>query len=204
MVGAVSTKLAYKRTFGTVVAMPPRSIDDAALADALAGVFARYGYAGATVNLLSEASGLGRSSLFHRFPGGKDEMVMAIIDRAAERYNVALGPAFEDGSPYERAKQVAKALDDYYEGGTRSCLLVALSVSDGENRSTAGQCVDAWAEALTHIARDAGLTAKQADVVAMDAVGAIQGGMAIAATTGKTATYKRALQTLPDRLTRMP
>lgn len=184
--------------------MPPRSIDDAALADALAGVFARYGYAGATVNLLSEASGLGRSSLFHRFPGGKDEMVIAIIDRAAERYSVALAPAFADGSPYERAKQVAVGLDDYYEGGARPCLLVALSVSDGENRSTAGQCVDAWAEALTHIARDAGLTAKQADIVAVDAVAAIQGGMAIAATTGKTAAYERALATLPDRLTRTP
>ncbi|MDW3176808.1 MAG: TetR/AcrR family transcriptional regulator [Acidimicrobiia bacterium] len=182
--------------------MPPRTIDDVALADAVAGVFSRHGYAGASINLLSEATGLGRASLYHRFPGGKDEMVAAIIDRATERYNVALAPAFADGSPFERAEEVAKGLDDYYKGGTQSCLIVALSVADDENRSTAGRCVDAWADALTHIARDAGMTPAQADVAAMDAVAAIEGGMVIAVTSGKTDAYDRALATLPERLTR--
>ncbi len=184
--------------------MPPRTIDDVSLADAVAEVFSRYGYAGASINLLSKATGLGRASLYHRFPGGKDQMVEAIVERAIERYRVALAPAFADGPPVERARQVAKGLDDYYKGGTQSCLVVALSVSDEENRSTAGSCLDSWAEALTHIARDAGLTKAQAEVAAMDAVAAIEGGMVIASTSGKTAAYKRAIASLPDRLTQRP
>lgn len=184
--------------------MAPRTIDDASLADAVAGVFSRYGFAGASINLLSEATGLGRASLYHRFPGGKEEMVAAIVDRATERYSVALAPAFADGPPYERAEAVAKGLDDYYKAGTQSCLIVALSVSEDDDRATAGRCLDSWAEALTHIARDAGLTPAQADVAAMDAVAAIEGGMVIAVTSGNTAPYKRAIASLPDRLTQTP
>lgn len=184
--------------------MPARSIDDVSLADAVAQVFSRYGYAGASINLLSEATGLGRASLYHRFPGGKDEMVAAMIDRATERYSVALAPAFEAGSPLERANEVAKGLNDYYEGGTQSCFIVALSVSDAENQSTAGRCVDAWVEALSRISRDAGLTPTQAEGAAMDVVAAIEGGLVIGATSGKFGAYERAIATLPERLTRIP
>ncbi len=181
--------------------MAPRTIDDAALTDAVAKVFSRHGYAGASINLLSEATGLGRASLYHRFPGGKDEMVDAIVDRAHERYEKALAPAFADGDPLERAKQVAKGIDEYYDGGTQSCLMVALSVSDADNRTTAGRCLDSWADALSNIARDAGMTPKQADAAAMDVVAAIEGGMVIAVTSGKTDAYKRAIKSLPKRLT---
>ncbi len=181
--------------------MPARTIDDDSLADAIADVFSRYGYAGASINLLSEATGLGRASLYHRFPGGKDEMVEAIVERARARYEVALAPAFAEGPPYERAQEVARHLDDYYEGGTSSCLMVALSVSEEDDRATAGTCLEAWAEALTHISLDAGLTKAQAEIAAMDAVAAIEGGMVIAVTSGKTDAYDRAIASLPDRLT---
>ncbi len=181
--------------------MPARTIDDESLTDAVAKVFSRHGYDGASINLLSEATGLGRASLYHRFPGGKDEMVTAIIDRAAEHYNKALAPAFAEGPPLERAKEVAKGLDEYYAGGTQSCLMVALSISNAENRATAGRCLDSWAEALTHISRDSGLTRAEADAAAMDVVAAIEGAMVIAVTSGKTEAFQRALATMPERLT---
>ncbi len=182
--------------------MPARTIDDESLTDAVSAVFSRHGYEGASINLLSEATGLGRASLYHRFPGGKDEMVQAIVERAHQRYAKALEPAFTDGPPLERAKQVAKGLDEYYQGGTQSCLVVALSVSDAGNRAIAGECVNAWAEALTNISLDAGLTPEEADAAAMDVVAAIEGGMVISVTSGKTEAYQRALETLPERLTR--
>ncbi len=37
-------------------------------------VFRRRGYEGATLSVLSRACGLGKASLYHHFPGGKDEM----------------------------------------------------------------------------------------------------------------------------------
>ena len=46
---------------------------------ALIDVFRRCGYDGATLSSISEATGLGRASLYHHFPGGKQEMAAVAI-----------------------------------------------------------------------------------------------------------------------------
>lgn len=181
--------------------MARSTIDDDTLTDAIARIFSRFGYAGASIDRLSEETGLGRASLYHRFPGGKDEMVSAILERAAVRYGKALAPAFAEGPPYERAQEVAKGLNEYYKNGTQSCVIVALSISDGDGPSAAGRCIDAWADALMLIALDAGMSSVEADAAVLDAIAAIEGGLVIAATSGKTGAYERAIATLPERLT---
>ena len=45
----------------------------------LFGVFRTYGYEGATLARISESTGLGRASLYHYFPGGKDEMAREVL-----------------------------------------------------------------------------------------------------------------------------
>jgi AcrR family transcriptional regulator len=179
----------------------PTTIDDGPLVDALAEVFTRYGYEGANLNRLSEASSLKRASLYHRFPGGKDEIVQAVISRAEDRYAAVLGPAFADGDPAQRASDVAVGLADYYEGGHGSCLIIALSLSDDEGRLQGGACVLGWAEGFARIARDAGMTDEQAQDASLDAVAAIEGALVISATTGRTGPFDRALADLPARLT---
>ena len=49
--------------------------------DRLFVVFRDHAYDGATLSLISQATGLGKSSLYHYFPGGKDDMVRAVFDR---------------------------------------------------------------------------------------------------------------------------
>ena len=43
-------------------------------------VFRRYGYEGATLTRLSEATGLGKASLYHHFPKGKEEIAAAVLN----------------------------------------------------------------------------------------------------------------------------
>ena len=43
----------------------------------LAEAFREHGYAGASLSVIGEATGLGRGSLYHFFPGGKREMAEA-------------------------------------------------------------------------------------------------------------------------------
>ena len=43
-------------------------------------LFRQYGYDGATLSKISQATGLGKASLYHHFPGGKDEMVETMLD----------------------------------------------------------------------------------------------------------------------------
>ena len=46
-------------------------------------VFRQHGYEGATLSKISEATGLGRASLYHHFPGGKQEMARAVLESVA-------------------------------------------------------------------------------------------------------------------------
>ncbi|NJR74520.1 MAG: helix-turn-helix transcriptional regulator, partial [Scytonema sp. CRU_2_7] len=45
----------------------------------LTKVFRQYGYEGATLARLSEATGLGKASLSSPFPKGKEEMAAAVL-----------------------------------------------------------------------------------------------------------------------------
>ena len=51
--------------------------DDAFLATAL-DLFRTYGFEGVSIKRLADATGLEKASLYHRYPGGKDEIAMAI------------------------------------------------------------------------------------------------------------------------------
>lgn len=181
--------------------MRPVSISDGELLTALGEVVSRFGVAGASLNRLSEASGLKRASLYHRFPGGKDEIVEAVVEHTAGRLDDALAPAYEEGDPADRAVRVAAGIDEYYRQGEQSCLIVALSVSEDESRGGAARCLDGWSTAFERLAIDAGRDPAEAGLVAIDAVAAIEGALVVSAATRDTGPFERVLAGLPDRLT---
>ena len=45
----------------------------------LAEVFREHGYEGASLALISEATGLGKGSLYNFFPDGKEEMAACVL-----------------------------------------------------------------------------------------------------------------------------
>jgi len=60
-----------------------------ALIGKLVDVVYDYGYDGTTLSVISEATGLGKASLYHHFPGGKEEMAAAVLahsDRWGEEH----------------------------------------------------------------------------------------------------------------------
>ncbi len=46
----------------------------------LLNVFQKYGYEGATLTRLSEATGFGRASLYHHFAKGKEEIAAVVLN----------------------------------------------------------------------------------------------------------------------------
>ena len=53
--------------------------DDAFLATSL-NLFRTYGFEGVSIKRLADATGLEKASLYYRFPGGKDEIAMAVAN----------------------------------------------------------------------------------------------------------------------------
>ncbi len=166
-------------------------------------VFRRKGYDGASYADLMKATGLVKASLYHRFPGGKEEMVDALlseVDRQFSQY--VLAPAFETGSPAERTRRIAKRLREFYDDGKEWCLLDTLSLADSHSTlAHARKSMELWVETFARLGREAGLPVSVARKRAEEAVAAIEGALVVARVLKNRRPFLRALAGLPKRLT---
>lgn len=183
--------------------MPAPMLSREAVVDQLLGAFRRYGYDAASLGRLSSATGLGRSSLYHYFPGGKEEMARAVLDRVDQWVQeTVLSPIEASGTPERRLNQVLAALDGYYGGGTDACLFGNLVVGDArvlfQDRLSAAfhQLIDGMAL----LAREKGIPAREARQRAEDAVVRIQGALIVSRGVGDPAPFRRVIKQLPQSL----
>jgi len=185
--------------------VPARKVDQDELLDKLTEVFRIHGYEGASLSRIAEATGLGRASLYHRFPGGKQEMAEAVLERADSWFAThILAPLTGPGEPAERVREMAKRLDDFYSGGRQSCLLDSLSLGaagDHGVREHVGRSFAGWRGALVDVARSSGFGRAAARRRADEALVRIQGALVLARATGETNPFARALESLPELLT---
>ena len=183
--------------------MRPAKLSDAQLFERLTEVFRRRGYDGASYADLTKATGLVKASLYYRFPDGKEEMVGAIQSEVDRRFaGYVLAPTLEEGDPKQRARQMARRLREFYDGGRAWCLLDTLTLT--ESRATlarAKKSMDFWVECFARVGRDAGLSAGVARKRAEEAVAAIEGGLIVARVLKNRRPFLRVLAGLPKKLT---
>ncbi|MFN0097866.1 MAG: TetR/AcrR family transcriptional regulator [Gemmatimonadaceae bacterium] len=170
---------------------------------ALLTVIRREGYDGASLSVLSEATGLGKSSLYHYFPDGKDDMVEAALEYVAARMEATVFAALRgDAAPRARIQSMARALDAFYRGGREPCLLAALGFGESAGRfhPRVSQLFTEWIAAITGVLRDAGVPAGKARARAEEALARIEGALVLARSLDKPAIFARTLKALPDGL----
>jgi TetR/AcrR family transcriptional repressor of lmrAB and yxaGH operons len=183
--------------------MAPRLVSDTDLLDRLGLLFRTRGYDGSSLGDIAAATGLQKSSLYHRFPGGKQQMASEVAGTVGTHFaEEVLAPLSGPGTPHERLTQVAERLDEFYEGGRRSCLLDTLSISDPGIEATTGLGIAAegWIVALAGVASAEGVGRAEARRRAEDAVAAIEGALVLARVTGNVAPFARSLERLPSLL----
>jgi AcrR family transcriptional regulator len=173
----------------------------------LTQAFRRHGYDGASLARLSQETGLGRSSLYHHFPGGKAEMACAVMDRAEvwlqeSVVDVLRGP----GTPLERLHSMLSRLDGFYSSGRASCLLGIMTVGDGRDVVShhVRQALRRWIDALGELLREAGRQPAEAERLAEDAVMRIQGAIVLARGLDNSDPFGRLLARLPQEMLRGP
>ena len=178
-------------------------VTDEELFRELANVFRRKGYDGASYADLMRASGLVKGSLYHRFPGGKADMVDAILGDVDRHFaDYVLKPSFEEGRPQDRARKIARRLSEFYDSGKRWCLLDTLTLGEGAvTRSHARRSMEYWIDAFARLGRDGGLRPAIARKRAQEAVAAIEGGLVVSRVLGDTRPFLRSLANLPRQLT---
>jgi len=162
-------------------------------------VFRDYGFDGASLAEISSATGLGKSSLYHYFPGGKEDMAIAVLERIAGWMNErVLGPLRAGGSPQSRLRAMTKTLDEFYVGGRNACVLGNLVVGGSREKFQAylGEAFREWIGALRALAVEAGVRGADAQHRAEDAVVRIEGALILAGGLDDPAPFKRALRNI--------
>jgi AcrR family transcriptional regulator len=177
--------------------------DDDLLAT-LTEVFRTYGYAGASLKIISHTTGLARASLYHRFPEGKAQMAEAVMARAMEWLDAhALSPLRDESrGAEERIRAMTDELDAFYHSGERSCLLDALSI--GERGSPlsrmARRALEFWTGELSDLLASVGFSREEAAKRAEDAIIRIEGALVVARVRDDSKPFRRVLRELPDQL----
>jgi AcrR family transcriptional regulator len=184
--------------------MPAPKITDEDLLQRLTRVFQNHGFEGASLSRISEATGLEKASLYHRFPGGKDQMAEAVLAHVGRWFvEKLLAPLHETGPVAARIRETGRRIQAFYEDGRRSCVLDTLSLRDGSRalHEAVGRTYAAWRDSFAAAAREAGLPAGLARRRAEEAIMSVHGALVLARATGDTKPFVRAVAGLPDLLT---
>lgn len=181
-----------------------RKIEDDVLLALLAQTFKDVGYEGASLSLLSDATGLKKSSLYHRFPEGKAQMAIEVMADTARLLDAEVFPRLAaDGAPAARIDAFIQVMDEFYAGGRQSCLLNMLQPPRDESTACGAAIATTFhrlAAALSQVARDAGASPEAADLRAEQALVELQGALVVARGAHDPAVFGRMLKRLPGIL----
>ncbi|OQW60922.1 MAG: TetR family transcriptional regulator [Proteobacteria bacterium SG_bin9] len=173
------------------------------LLGALGEVFRAHGYEGASLALITEATGLGKGSLYHAFPGGKEQMaeeVLASIDAwfVREIYE----PLRAAADPRQGIAEMFRGVDTYFHSGRRVCLIGVVAL--GSARDLFAERVKtyfvAWVDALAAALRKFGYAQAEARHLAEQVVLEIQGALVLARAVNDPKLFTRALERSQERL----
>lgn len=170
---------------------------------ALAQCFRKHGYEGTSLSLIGKATGLGKGSLYHFFPGGKEDMAAAVLTEIDSWFEVTVfSPLRVAKRPADAIAAMFDAVENYFCSGQRMCLVGAMALGDTRDRF-AGQLrgyFERWIEALGNALMRVGYDAEQAASRAQEAVAVVQGAIVLARALDDPSVFIHTLQPLRSRL----
>jgi TetR/AcrR family transcriptional repressor of lmrAB and yxaGH operons len=150
--------------------------------DGAVRLLAQHGLQATSFSEVLELTGAPRGSIYHHFPGGKDELISAAVDRAGARALKAL----DDRGVASAEEITAVFLGLWRELLSRSqftagCAVLAVTVATDspDLLNDAGTVFRAWRGRLAELLEEGGLTSKEAAQFAATLVAASEGAVAL-------------------------
>ncbi len=164
----------------------------------LAEVFRELGYEGATLSRITERTGLGKGSLYHFFPGGKEAMAAAVLADVEGWFVRNIYEPLEAGEPHAALAKMWDEVAAYFRSGRRICLVGAFALDATRDKFAAAIRLYfvRWIEALSIALRRGGLAPGAARAQAEAIVLGIQGALVLALALDDEAVFTRALARL--------
>ena len=161
--------------------------------------FRRDGYDGSSLSQLSQATGLGRSSLYHHYPGGKEEMAIRVLDLTAAWVDTEIvAPSKGHGAPRQRFELILDALSSFYDAGGKPCILERLgaSVDRAVFQTRLAAIFASLVDAIASLRTEAGEPPDLAHDRAEDALIRIQGSLVVGCGLSDPSPFRRTLLAL--------
>ena len=153
-------------------------------------LFRRQGFAATGLKSILAASDAPYGSLYHFFPGGKEELGVAVLDAGGAVYRELVEHFFLPGG------NVVRATSDFFEGAAvmieetdyadacpiATIALETASTSEPMRRASAG-AFESWLEVLTDRLTEAGIPRRRASELAVELFCAIEGAFLLSRAT---------------------
>lgn len=166
---------------------------------ALAEAFREHGFEGATLATLSKATGLGKGSLYNFFPGGKEEMMEAVLENIDSWFAKAIFLPLEHVSdPAEAITAMFNDVSAYFRSGRRVCVVGCLGLNSPGERFLVKvkQYFARWISALAHCLEVGKVPLPIALDLAEEAVSGIQGAIVLARALDDEGSFQRIVRRL--------
>ena len=173
----------------------------------LAEVFRTYGFEGASLSLIGEATGLGKGSLYHFFPGGKEEMAAAVLADIEDWFRERVFIPLQEGkNPRQAISDMFASVDKYFQSGGRVCIVGVFALGETRDRfsTEVHRYFAEWIDALAKALAGLGQTPATARLLAEEAVAGIQGALVLARASNDKMSFSRIIKQLERRLVDEP
>jgi TetR/AcrR family transcriptional repressor of lmrAB and yxaGH operons len=162
---------------------------------ALAEVFREFGFEGASLSVIGERTGLGKGSLYHFFPGGKEEMARCVLAEIEAWFDTNVFRPLREDDPQAGICHMLRAVGDYFQSGRRVCLVGAFAIGDGRDlfHRDVNRYFGKWIESLARALARAGIAKSKARHLAEQTIAEIQGAIILTRSMNDPAIFNRSL-----------
>lgn len=182
--------------------MRPQKVDDIVLINNLMSVIRSKGYDGASLNELAAASGLQKASLYHRFPGGKKDIVMSVLNHINEWTNINIINVINNTntSPENKLNTIIQNLNIFYDSGNNACIMKTLSMDNSFNLfgDYLKQGMQVWIKSFIELGLLFNLSESKSKTVAEQVLIQIQGSLVLSKTLGNNTPFIKALENIKE------
>ena len=154
--------------------------------DVTAELFRRHGYTGTGLKQIATDAAAPFGSIYHHFPGGKEQLGEAVIRRSGQMY-LELFEAIYDAAP-----DPVSAVSDFFAGAAEVLRLtdyedacpiatVALEVASTNEplRRATADVFESWISSVVQRLTDAGIEARRARELAVFVISALEGAFVL-------------------------
>jgi AcrR family transcriptional regulator len=176
---------------------------------ASAELFRRRGYTGTGLKQISEASDAPFGSLYHHFPGGKEQLGDDVIRQAGEFFRVLVESVFNPApdivtgvrAVFDGAAETVRTTD-FQDACPIAAIALEVASTNERLRMATADVFESWIESATARFVAAGFTKRRARELAIGLVAALEGAFVLSRAMRDTTALEVAGRLMADTVAR--